>query len=470
MASTSAPPAAEARGNTPDGRRSDTPAAPASQGVPLPTERYVAPSARLRARTLIILRWLAIAGQTAAILFAGLVLHFRVPYLPCFALIGVSAWLNTALALSPSAKRVARPWEATGHLAFDILSLAGLLYFTGGISNPFCLLLIAPVTLAAASLPLRHAVGLGLLAVAAALALTVLDLPMAWSDGTTLALPLLYRIGSALAVIVGIAFTGGYAFQAANEAARMELALNVTETVLAREQRLSALGALAASAAHELGTPLATIAVVAKEMAREAPEGPLREDAWLLVDQAQRCRDILKRLAETPDAGDAMHERMSLLQFLREVVEPYGGKPAVRVEAVVTGPPGMAAPDLWRRPEVLHAMTSIVENAFDFARAEILVTARFDADSIVVEVRDDGPGFSPEVLSRLGEPYVTSRPGAEGSRTGHVGMGLGFFIAKTLLERTGAVVEFKNGRRSGAIVTARWPRASIEAPEISGFT
>ena len=136
----------------------------------------------------------------------------------------------------------------------------------------------------------------------------------------------------------------------------------------------------------------------------------------------------------------------------------------MRVEAVVSGSPGVDAPDVLRRPEVLHAMTSIVENAFDFARTEILVTARFDAATVSVEVRDDGPGFAPEVLAKLGEPYVTSRPGAEGSRTGHVGMGLGFFIAKTLLERTGAIVEFRNGRRGGAIVAARWPRTRIEAP------
>ena len=158
--------------------------------------------------------------------------------------------------------------------------------------------------------------------------------------------------------------------------------------------------------------------------------------------------------------------RSSLLQFLREVVEPYAKEDAVRVEAVVTGAAGVEAPDVWRWPEVLHAMTSIVENAFDFARNEILVTARFDVETVSVEVRDDGPGFSPQVLAKLGEPYVTSRPGAEGSRTGHIGMGLGFFIAKTLLERTGAVVEFRNGRRGGAIVAARWKRSQIEAPPL----
>jgi two-component system sensor histidine kinase RegB len=291
-------------------------------------------------------------------------------------------------------------------------------------------------------------------------------LPLPWT-GDAFELPFVYRLGLAIALILGIAFVAGYAHQAASEAARMELALNVTETVLAREQRLSALGALAAAAAHELGTPLATIAVVAKEMARGAPEGPVKEDAELLIAQAQRCRDILRRLGEAPDATDEVHERMSLLQFVREVVEPYAGAEAVRVEALVTGASGAPAPDVWRLPEVLHAMTSLVENAFDFARNEILVTARFDATHVSVEVRDDGPGFSPQVLAKLGEPYVTSRPGAEGSRTGHIGMGLGFFIAKTLLERTGAVVEFRNGRRGGAIVAARWARSRIEATPIA---
>ena len=423
---------------------------------------------RLRTRTLINLRWLAIGGQTAAVLFTGFVLKFPVAYAECLSLIALSSWFNLALALSPMGRRTAQPWEAAGQLVFDLVQLGGLLFFTGGVVNPFSLLLIAPVTLGAATLPARQAMGVGLMALVITLGVAIWALPMPWAAGESLELPVVYRIGCCLAIVAGICFTGGYAFQAANEAARMELALNVTETVLAREQRLSALGALAAAAAHELGTPLATIAIVAKEMAREAPEGPTRDDAMLLVAQAQRCRDILRRLAETPDTGDVVHERMSLLQFVREVVEPYAETDSVQVEAVVTGPPGTAAPDLWRRPEILHAMTSIVENAFDFARNEILVSARFDASSIAVEVRDDGPGFSAEVLAKLGEPYVTSRPGAEGSRTGHIGMGLGFFIAKTLLERTGATVDFRNGRRGGAVVSARWPRPALEAPGFIG--
>jgi two-component system sensor histidine kinase RegB len=249
----------------------------------------------------------------------------------------------------------------------------------------------------------------------------------------------------------------------------MELALSVTQTVLAREQRLSALGGLAAAAAHELGTPLATISVVAREMVRSAPDDAVREDAELLVSQAERCREILLRLTEEPETDDAVHARMTLLQFANEVIEPHLDTP-IRVEAVVAGPPGRRPPEIRRMPEVLHAMTSLVENAVDFARSEVLVSVRFDDVGVAVEVRDDGPGFSSEILGRLGQPYVTSRPSGEGSRSGHVGMGLGFFIAKTLLERTGAVMEFHNGRRGGAVIAARWRRVEIEAPDLpDGF-
>jgi two-component system sensor histidine kinase RegB len=417
---------------------------------------------RLRLRTLVGLRWLAIGGQLATLAVVGLILHFPAPYALCLSLIALSAWVNLLVGLSASTQRLAEDREAAVQIAFDILQLSGMLYLTGGILNPFSLLLIAPATLAAATLPVRPAALLCLLAVAATIALAIIAMPLPAPHGAPYEPPLINQVGAVAARIIGILFTAGYAWQAAREAARMELALNVTQTVLAREQRLSALGALAAAAAHELGTPLATIAVVSREMARGATDPMIREDAELLISQAERCREILRRLTETPEQGDVVHERMSLLQFVQEAIEPHAHHD-VRVEAVVSGPGGEAAPDIWRMPEVLHAMTSFVENAVDFARSEVLVTARFDARTISVEVRDDGPGFAPEVLAKLGEPYVTTRPGAEGGRTGHIGMGLGFFIAKTLLERTGAVVDFRNGRRGGAVVAARWPRSALEA-------
>lgn len=424
---------------------------------------------RLRVRTLLAQRWLTVAAQSVTVLFCGLVLDVKVPYALCFSLIALSAWLNVLIGLASTGQRLARDVEATAQIAFDILQLSGMLYLTGGVFNPFSLLLIAPVTLAAATLPARYALGLGSLAIIASIVLAFLYMPLPMAGGAA-ATPRPEPLVVAAIVgarIVGIVVTGLYAWQAASESARMELALNVTETVLAREQRLSALGALAAAAAHELGTPLATISVVAREMARGAPDEQTREDAELLIGQAARCREILQRLTEMPEAQDAVHERMSLTQLVHEIIEPHMIH-GVRVEAVVNGPSGESAPDVWRRAEVIHALTSIVENAVDFARSEVIVVARFDARSILIEVRDDGPGFSPEILAKLGEPYVTSRPGAEGSRTGHIGMGLGFFIAKTLLERTGAAVDFRNGRRGGAVVAARWPRPAMEAPGFVG--
>ncbi|WP_309090976.1 ActS/PrrB/RegB family redox-sensitive histidine kinase, partial [Phenylobacterium sp.] len=362
-------------------------------------------------------------------------------------------------------QRVTNTREAVAHLSLDILQMAVFLALIGGTANPFIVLLIVPVALAAATQPRKALLAVGALAAVAALVLTVLSLPFPAATPQP-RLTLEYRLLAALANIAGMALVAAYVRQSAEEAARMTLALDVTQAVLAREQRLSALGALAAAAAHELGTPLATISIVAKEMAREAPTPQVREDAELLISQAERCREILKRLSETPDqASDEVHERLSLRQLVQEVIEPHAAIKDVRVEAIVTGAKGVRAPDIRRLPEITHAMTTFVENAVDFATSEVLVTARFDVDTVSIEVRDDGPGFAPEILAKLGEPYVTSRPGVEGGRTGHVGMGLGFFIAKTLLERTGAEVSFQNGRPRGAVVSARWPRQTIEASQ-----
>lgn len=444
---------------------SPAPAArPVTPGVPEAQGRDE-PSRGIRTGSLVAIRAAMVFGQLALFLVVWRGLGWRVPAKACGGLIASLALVDIAVFLSPARRRKAEGWEVILQLAFDIVQLAAIVALTGGLFNPLALLLIVPVTIAGGALPPRGAAGLCALATVLSLLMIFVYLPPPWPTGGGEAFNQPYAIGSAVALVLALGFATGYASWTSGESARKELALHVTETVLAREQRLSALGALAAAAAHELGTPLATITVVAKEMVREAGSGPFAEDAQLLVEQAQRCRDILKRLAETPEQSDVVHERLGLLQLVREVVEPFAASEEVRVEALVTGPPSVAAPDLWRRPEILHAVTAFVENAFDFARTEILVTARFDAQTVTIEVRDDGPGFPPQVLAKLGEPYVTSRPGAEGSRTGHVGMGLGLFIAKTLLERTGAKVEFRNGHRLGAIVTARWPRELIEAQE-----
>jgi two-component system sensor histidine kinase RegB len=424
-----------------------------------------APGERLRLRTLVGLRWAAVGGQMLALLVARFVLGIDIALLNCLGVIVLAALFNLALVLAFTPQRVLRQWEAALQLGFDIVQLGMLLLLTGGVGNPFSVLLIVPVILGASSLEGRYPLQLTGLAVVVVLALAAISDTLPWLGGTPLVLPPLYHWAAALAVIFGIVVSAIYARRAAADSARMELALHAAETVLAREQRMSALGGLAAMAAHELGTPLATIAVVAKEMARECPPGSLREDAELVSSQAQRCRDILRRLSETPETDDMIHARVSLAQLLEEVAGPEldDAEDPVRVEWSVVGPPDTDPPDLIRHPEVGPALTSFLENALDFAVSEVRLVGRYDAESVAIEVRDDGPGFAPEIFAKLGEPYITSRPAGENSPSGHLGMGLGFFIAKTLLERTGATVEFRNARGGGAVVTIRWPRSVIEA-------
>jgi two-component system sensor histidine kinase RegB len=420
---------------------------------------------RMRLRTLLTLRWVAVVGQAAMLAVVGLALHLPVPWIPCLIVIAASVAFNLVIGYLARGRNLTKDSEAARQLAFDVVQLAVLLGFVGGLSNPFALLLMAPPSVAAGALSTRRMLLVAGLAAAAVVTLYFWSLPLPW-PGETPVLPDSYRLAVAAALLMGSVFTSGFAWHAAAESSRMELALAATEAVLAREQRLSALGGLAAAAAHELGTPLATIQVVAKELLRSSPhDDPVAEDARLLLQQAQRCRDILKNLSERSEDGDAVYARLGLAQLLNEIVEPYRRIGPTFITAV-EGPQGDFVPDVRRLPEMVHALAAFAENAADFALDEVRVTARFDDETIVIETRDDGPGFAPEILAKLGEPYVTSRPSGEDSPSQHQGMGLGFFIAKTLLERAGARVSFSNDEEyGGALVTVAWPRRIIEAPE-----
>ncbi len=408
-----------------------------------------------------VLRWLAVAGQTTVLLFVHFGLDYRTPLFWCLLTIGVSAWLNVAISLTRPMQALVSDSEVLLQTGFDILQATALVALTGGMNNPFVLLLVAPVAVGAAALPLRPALCLLALGIGCATFLKYVHLPLPWVQ-RGLDLPYVYEVGMWAATVLGMAFTAGYAWLASRESARMELALATTQHVLAREQRLSALGALAAAAAHELGTPLATIQVVAKEMTRSTPpDSSLQEDARLLVSQAERCRDILKRLAQEPAEPDTGELAVPLAQLLEEIADLHRGS-GPDVVSSVRAADGLPAPLVLRTPELLHALTALVENAVDFAATHVILLGLSDANSVTIEVADDGPGFAPHVLAKLGEPYVTTRPNAEGSRTAHSGMGLGFFISKTLLERTGATVTFRNGRRGGAVICICWKRAEIE--------
>ncbi|MBB5517811.1 ActS/PrrB/RegB family redox-sensitive histidine kinase [Amphiplicatus metriothermophilus] len=428
----------------------------------------------VRLRTLTALRWLAVAGQTAAVLVVHFGFGFPTPLGLCLGVIAASAWLNLFAMFRYTPQRMLSDREAAGYIAFDIAQLCALLYATGGLQNPFAALILAPVTIAASVLPLRLTMFVGGLAIAGVSLLALAHLPLPWRPGEVLTFPRIYIAGVWVALTFAVVFFAAYAHRIAAEAAQMKTALAATQLALAREERLSALGGLAAAAAHELGTPLATIQVTAKEMADElAGQGALEEDAKLLVSQAERCRDILSRLTRRHEGGDAVHDRVAVDALLREAAEPFAeepGGPAIIYETIGAGPP----PVLRRRPEIIYGLRNIVENAAAFACSKILVAARWDDDELRISVHDDGPGFAPEILARLGEPYVSARGRSRSPAGRKAGMGLGFFIAKTLLERTGAKVVFDNLEwrdetgAGGAWVSASWPLDLVAAEKNAG--
>ncbi len=451
----------------------------------LPTaEALGAEPGRVRLRTLIWLRWFAIAGQTGAILFVYFGLAYTLPFLPSLLVIGTSMVLNVTVAFVYPSSRLLSDLEASWYLAFDIMQLAVLLFLTGGIENPFMILFLAPVTISATMLSLRSTLILGALAAICVSVLAVYHLPLPWGQPTALSLPALYIYGVWIALILGLGFTGSYAWRVAAESRRMSEALATTQLVLAREQKLSALGGLAAAAAHELGTPLATIQLAARELERDLDsDSPYAEDISLISAQAARCRTILGELFERREHSDEIYSRYLMSTLLEEIVDTYrGGMVEISLES--SGGEG-SEPQVWRQPEIKHGLDCFIQNAVDFADSGVVVAAGWDNDSISVTITDDGPGFSPDILARLGEPYVTTRShGAKKKdvstlRDGRVneGLGLGFFIAKTLLEHTGAELTFGNLPKveahhtapvqyksaKGAWITVRWPRKVIAA-------
>jgi two-component system sensor histidine kinase RegB len=428
-----------------------------------------APRGRVRLRTLSNLRWLAVGGQSAALFIVYFAFGYRLPLIACAVAIGISALLNIALAFRyPPSHRLTNR-EATVYLAFDVLQLAALLYLTGGILNPFALMFLAPVVIAAATLDLGNTLILGGLALMSVSVISVVHKPLPWEATGALDLPLLYQAGIWASLVIGIGFTSIYAWRIASEGARMSAGLAATQLALARQHRLAALGALATAAAHELGTPLGTIAVVARELERALPEdSPEADDVRLLRAQAERCRAILARLA-SPEAMLGATARLPLGALLDDIAGPYRGED---VEIAIEIEGGAPQPQVWRVPELLHGLGNIIENAADFARSRVCVQARFDSAQLRIVVEDDGPGFAPEILERIGEPYITSRPshhalgeseiGTSAELGEHEGMGLGFFIAKTLLEQTGGNVSVVNLSKGGARVGIAWPRGVID--------
>lgn len=424
---------------------------------------------RLRVDTLVRLRWLAVAGQLSAALFVTYALGFPMPEVACLAVIGASGALNVFLRLHFGPSHRFKDGPAMALLVYDVLQLFLLLYLTGGIENPFSMLFLAPVMISAATLPPVRTLVLGILTGIAATILVFKHQPLPWFPGQPLDLPFLYIAGVWVAIVSGTSFTGIFASRVAEEARKLSDALAATELVLAREQHLTQLDGIAAAAAHELGTPLATIAVVVSELIRFGRDPECRvdstqvqDDLRLLDQQVRRCRAILGRLSSLDSDYAGALQELTLPHLIEDVVGPQRNF-GVNVNVAATGK--SPEPVCLRNPGIVYGLGNLVENAMDFARDEVRIDMNWTNDKVSVCVSDDGPGFSPDILARLGDPYVTTRGPARRAKSEEgAGLGLGLFIAKTLLERSGATLTMKNaeGAATGAIVTVRWPRNAFE--------
>lgn len=419
---------------------------------------------RLRLRTLVALRWLAIVGQTISIAIIAIVFGYDLPLTECFSAISASAWFNIVLAFALPSQRLLRQWEAAAQLIFDIFQLSFLLYLTGGISNPFVLLLIAPTTIAASTLRLNWISIILSIAILMVAILYQSPHPLPWEKGQEFMLLPMYKLGIAIGVSIGILFTAAYAWRVSAEEIRLADALIATQAILAREQRLAAVGGLAAAAAHELGTPLATIQLTAKEMTRALKDGPDKEDAELILEQSLRCREILRNLSAHNNFSDPTITSLPISQLLQEAAERHNSNTTKALLFDINPPQSDDELIVHRMPEIIYGLGNFIENAFFYAKSKVIISATWDNKIIKVKIIDDGRGFDPDILPRLGEPYISSRgQGTQGAQT-REGMGLGFFIAKTLLERSGGQISFGNqtGNATGAIVKIIWFRDGLE--------
>ncbi|SNS09432.1 sensor histidine kinase RegB [Antarctobacter heliothermus] len=429
----------------------------------------------IRLRTMILLRWFAVIGQLVAITIAQRLYNLQLELGLCYLAVGVSIVGNLiAISIFPENKRLSET-ENFMMVMFDLLQLCFLLYLTGGLHNPFSLLVLGPVTVSAAVLSLRSTFLLGSTAFLLVSGMVYYHLPLRTEQGFILRIPDIFVYGQWVAITIALIFISVYSRRITREMNSMSDALAATQMALARAQKLNDLGGVVAAAAHELGTPLATIKLTSSELAEELEDHPdLRDDALLIREQADRCRDILRSMGRA--GKDDLHMRQApLVEVIREAAEPHQDRGKEVLIEDGPGPGGeYTQPQILRRPEIIHGLRNLVQNAVDFSRTRVWIEAMWTDDVVSIRIIDDGRGFPQHLIGRIGDPFMRRRRSESDKRARpeYEGMGLGLFIAKTLLERTGAELSFANGtdpyttatdqtERRGAIVEVAWPRSKI---------
>ncbi|MBL4908162.1 MAG: ActS/PrrB/RegB family redox-sensitive histidine kinase [Sneathiella sp.] len=421
-------------------------------------EEILSASSGVRLQSLVYIRWLAVLGQAFALILVQWIMGYDLPIIPAGLLVAASALVNVLVTLSYKSTARLSNKGAVLYLFYDALQLTGLLYLTGGLSNPFALLFLVPVTISATHLSGIGTIFLGLTTLSCISFLAVFNQPLPLPE-SEIHLSKTYILAIWSALVLGTIFLSGYAWRISSDGRRMTNALSVARMALAREQQLSAVGGIAAAAAHELGTPLNTILLISEELSGDFPEGSDHaEDTKLLHDQALKCAEVLAQLSQGPtddrfSQKDAHHNYLPLNSLMALIADKYSDKGA-EIDIVTEGELSNQ-PKLFATPEILHGLGNLVSNAAEFANTRVTISIRWDDKNVLVVIEDDGPGFSEEILARLGEPYTSSR-------SGRGGMGLGVFISEMLINHSGGNIIFGNAKRAGARVIVEWPRKQLE--------
>lgn len=434
----------------------------------------------IKLRTLIVLRWVAIVGQVVAFVAAVIAFDLSIDLGLSAVIIGLSIMANIlSITLYARNTRLSER-QAAAMLIFDTAQVSALIFLTGGLNNPFALLIAAPVTVAATALSLRATLLIGASAIAMISIMADMYVPLVTVSGEELRLPEIFVFGFWVALVIAIFFIAAFNRRVSSETQSMSQALLATQMALSREQKLTDLGGVVAAAAHELGTPLATIKLVSSEMSSELDkDSELYEDAQLIREQADRCSEILRSMGRAGKDDRHVHQA-PLAAVLEEAAEPHlnRGK-TISIDLLPDGSCGDEHPIIKRRPELIHGLRNLIQNAVDFAATTVWVEMCWSVDRITLRIIDDGTGYPPQLIGKIGDPFLShKRSSKDERRPEYQGMGLGLFIAKTLLERTGASLSFVNGaaeysgqphpgEKQGAIVVVEWRRDGdgIEAKE-----
>ena len=403
-------------------------------------------------KTLVYLRWIAIIGQIFAINIVFFVLKLEFPILIAYSVIFLGLLSN--LYLQFGIKKVQlKDFYAGTFLFLDLIQLSFLLYLTGGISNPFSILLMVPTVVSSTFLSLGTTIILGLSTICFLFLLTVFHYPLPGIHENSFTFPEFYLVGFFIAIIIGLVFLGYFGVRFSGETKKRSEALNKLQEILAKEYELESLGGQAAAAAHSLGTPLATISVVAKELKKEIGNNKeYAKDIDLLISQTKRCSEILKKISKKQIKEDQFFNFLTLEDLINEIIETFNETSTKMIKLISTNDKNKI--NIKRSPEIVYGLRNFIGNAVKFSKDEIHIIINSDEKNIEIIINDDGPGFPEDIVDIIGEPYIKSKSEDVSSNSG---LGLGTFLGKTLLERQFANLSFsKNRKLGGASVKISW--------------